>query len=141
MYSKYIQNRTPKPHAGRDFDGMRGRNSIETEEEKVDEDITISRVNITNENGEQAIGKKKGTYITIDIKNLKIASEPDIQKAATALTKELRNLVSKHAGPQDSLLVVGLGNIYVTPDSLGPKVVQDIDITRHIMEYLSLIHI
>ena len=109
---------------------------IETEEEKVDEDITISRVNITNENGEQAIGKKKGTYITIDIKNLKIASEPDIQKASTALTKELRNLVSKHAEPQDSLLVVGLGNIYVTPDSLGPKVVQDIDITRHIMEYV-----
>ena len=34
----------------------------------MDEDITISRVNITNENGEQAIGKKKGTYITIDIK-------------------------------------------------------------------------
>ena len=29
-----------------------------------------------------------------------------------------------------------LGNIYVTPDSLGPKVVQDIDITRHIMEYV-----
>ena len=109
---------------------------IETEEEKVDEDITISRVNITNENGEQAIGKKKGTYITIDIKYLKIASEPDIQKASTALTKELRNLVSKHAEPQDSLLVVGLGNIYVTPDSLGPKVVQDIDITRHIMEYV-----
>ena len=109
---------------------------IETEEEKVDEDITISRVNITNENGEQAIGKKKGTYITIDIKNLKIASEPDIQKAATALTKELRNLVSKHAGPQDSLLVVGLGNIYVTPDSLGPKVINDIDVTRHIIKYL-----
>ena len=87
---------------------------IETEEEKVDEDITISRVNITNENGEQAIGKKKGTYITIDIKNLKIASEPDIQKASTALTKELRNLVSKHAEPQDSLLVVGLGNRYYT---------------------------
>ena len=53
---------------------------IETEEERVDEDITISRVNITNENGEQAIGKKKGTYITIDIKNLKIASEPDIDR-------------------------------------------------------------
>ena len=31
---KYIQNRTPKPPAGRDFDGMRGRYSIETEEEK-----------------------------------------------------------------------------------------------------------
>lgn len=109
---------------------------IETEEDVVDENIQISRVNVTNENGEQAIGKKKGTYITIDIKNLKIASEPDIKKASEALTKELRKLVSKHAGEQDPLLVVGLGNIYVTPDSLGPKVVQDIDITRHIMEYV-----
>lgn len=109
---------------------------IETEEETVDNNIKVSRVNVTNENGEQAIGKKKGTYITTDIKNLKIASEPDIQKASEVLTKELRNLVSKHAGPQDPLLVVGLGNIYVTPDSLGPKVVQDIDITRHIMEYV-----
>lgn len=109
---------------------------IETEEETIDNNIKVSRVNVTNENGEQAIGKKKGTYITIDIKNLKIASELDIQKASEVLTKELRNLVSKHAGPQDPLLVVGLGNIYVTPDSLGPKVVQDIDITRHIMEYV-----
>ena len=109
---------------------------IETEEETIDNNIKVSRVNVTNENGEQAIGKKKGTYITTDIKNLKIASEPDIQKASEVLTKELRNLVSKHAGPQDPLLVVGLGNIYVTPDSLGPKVVQDIDITRHIMEYV-----
>lgn len=109
---------------------------IETEEEIVDENIQISRVNVTNENGEQAIGKKKGTYITIDIKNLKIASEPDIKKASEILAKELRKLVSKHAREQDPLLVVGLGNIYVTPDSLGPKVVQDIDITRHIMEYI-----
>ena len=64
---------------------------IETEEETVDDNIKVSRVNVINENGEQAIGKKKGTYITIDIKNLKIASEPDIQKASEALTKELRN--------------------------------------------------
>lgn len=109
---------------------------IETEEETVDNNIKVSRVNVTNENGEQAIGKKKGTYITIDIKNLKIASEPDIQKASEVLTKELRNLVSKHAGPQDPLLVVGLGNIYVTPDALGPKVINEIDVTRHIIKYL-----
>ena len=41
-----------------------------------------------------------------------------------------------HVDKQGEILVVGLGNIYVTPDSLGPKVVQDIDITRHIMEYV-----
>ena len=109
---------------------------IETEEEKVDEDITISRVNITNENGEQAIGKKKGTYITIDIKNLKIAGEDQIQKASEAVTKELKNLIGNLVGPQEDILVVGLGNLYVTPDALGPKVVNEIDITRHLLNYM-----
>ena len=63
---------------------------IETEEEKVDEDIKITRVKVLNENGENAIGKKVGNYITIDINNLKIAGEEQIQKASEALTKELR---------------------------------------------------
>lgn len=109
---------------------------IETEEEKMGEDIRITRVKVLNEAGEQAIGKKKGNYITIDIKNLKIASEPEIQKASEAVTKELKTLISNLVAPQDSILVVGLGNLYVTPDALGPKVIQDIDITRHILEYM-----
>ena len=109
---------------------------IEAQEEKIDDNINVTRVKVVNENGENAIGKKKGEYITIDIKNLKIASEPDIQKASEVVTKELRNLISKHINIQDDILVVGLGNIYVTPDSIGPKVVQDIDITRHILEYV-----
>ena len=38
-------------------------------------------------------------------------------------------------GKQDHILVVGLGNQNVTPDSLGPKVIQDVDITRHLLTY------
>ena len=109
---------------------------IETEEEKVDEDIKITRVKVLNENGENAIGKKVGNYITIDINNLKIAGEEQIQKASEALTKELNELLKKHIEEQEPLLVVGLGNLYVTPDALGPKVVQDIDVTRHILQYM-----
>lgn len=109
---------------------------IETEEEKVDEDIKITRVKVLNENGENAIGKKVGKYITIDINNLKIAGEEQIQKASEALTKELKELLKKHIEEQEPLLVVGLGNLYVTPDALGPKVVQDIDVTRHILQYM-----
>ena len=109
---------------------------IETEEEKVDEDIKITRVKVLNENGENAIGKKVGNYITIDINNLKIAGEEQIQKASEALTKELKELIKKHIEEQEPLLVVGLGNLYVTPDALGPKVVQDIDVTRHILQYM-----
>lgn len=53
---------------------------LKTQEETFDNNIKVSRVKVLNENGEQAIGKRKGTYITIDIKNLKIAGEDQIQK-------------------------------------------------------------
>ena len=109
---------------------------LETQEEKIGEDIQITRVKVLNENGEQAIGKKKGNYITIDVKNLKIAGEEEIQKASEAVTKELKTLLAQLIGEKDDILVVGLGNLYVTPDALGPKVIQDIDITRHIINYM-----
>lgn len=114
----------------KDIDG------IETEEEKINEQIIVSRVKVTNEKGEEAIGKPQGNYITIDIRNLKIAHEREIQEASEAVTKELKALLEKHIGPKESILVVGLGNIYVTPDALGPKVINEIDITRHLLEYM-----
>lgn len=111
-------------------------NGLETQEEILSDDIKITRVKVLNEEGEQAIGKKKGNYITIDIKDLKVAGENEIQKASEAVTKELKKLISGLINPQDDILVVGLGNLYVTPDSLGPKVIQDIDITRHLLTYM-----
>lgn len=57
-------------------------------------------------------------------------------KAAEVLTKELKSLLEKHVQSKDDILVVGLGNIYVTPDSLGPKVINEIDVTRHILTYM-----
>lgn len=109
---------------------------IETECEDIDENLKVTRVKITNENGEKSIGKPIGTYITIDIKKLKIAEEEEIQKSAEILSKELKQIIDLHVNFKDDILVVGLGNIYVTPDSLGPKVINDIDVTRHIIKYL-----
>ena len=109
---------------------------IEIEGKEVDENLKVYRVNVTNENGEQAIGKPKGTYVTIDIKNLKLAEEEEIQKSAEVLSSELKSIIEKHISSKDDILVVGLGNMYVTPDSLGPKVINDIDVTRHIIKYL-----
>lgn len=109
---------------------------IEAEEERVNDNIVISRVRVTNENGEAAIGKKKGNYITIDVRNLKIAGEEEIQKTSEVVTNELKKLIENHITKQDAILVVGLGNIYVTPDSLGPKVINEVDITRHLLEYM-----
>ena len=109
---------------------------IEIENKEIDENLKVTKVNITNQNGEQAIGKPIGSYITIDIKKLRLAEEEEIQKSAEILAEELKEIINKHIAPKDDRLVVGLGNMYVTPDSLGPKVVNDIDVTRHIIKYL-----
>ena len=109
---------------------------LETINEQIDENINVEKVRITNKEAEQAIGKPMGNYITIDMKNLKIATEDQIQKASEIVSAELKNLIGKHVQSQEEILVVGLGNVYVTPDSLGPKVINEIDVTRHLINYL-----
>ena len=91
---------------------------IEVEEKKVSDKIRLSKVKITNKQGEEAIGKPKGTYITIDIKKLKLATDEDIENAANVLSENLKELVNLHVQSMDDVLVVGLGNEYITPDSL-----------------------
>ena len=109
---------------------------IESEQEEISENIKVERVKILNENGEKAIGKPKGNYITLDIRKLKIAQDEDIELASNTLSNELRKIIDIHVDRQGEILIVGLGNIYVTPDSLGPKVINEIEVTRHIINYL-----
>lgn len=109
---------------------------IDVENKEIDENIKITKVKITNENGEKAIGKPMGNYITIDIKNIKIVDEDEIQKSSETVANELKALIDTHINSKDEILIVGLGNVYVTPDSLGPKVINDIEVTRHIIKYL-----
>lgn len=109
---------------------------IEGVEEQINDKIKVSRVKITNQNGEQAIGKPMGNYTTIDVKGLKLATDEDIEETAKTLSNELKKIIDIHVDKQGEILIVGLGNIYVTPDSLGPKVINEIDVTRHIQKYL-----
>ena len=111
-------------------------NGIESTKEEINDKISVEKVKILNEEGEKAIGKPIGSYITIDIKKLKLAQEEDIQKASEVLTNELKNILDMHIKKQDEIIIVGLGNIYVTPDSLGPKVINEIDVTRHLIKYV-----
>ena len=109
---------------------------IKSTEEEINEKLKVTRVEILNKNGEKAIGKPVGNYVTIDVKKLKLAEDEDIQKASEVVTKELKKIINIHTDKQGDILVVGLGNIYVTPDALGPKVINEIDVTRHIIKYL-----
>ena len=50
--------------------------------EEIEDEYKLTFVKITNENGEKAIGKKQGDYITIDLKRINHLSEDDLMMAA-----------------------------------------------------------
>ena len=110
--------------------------NFRTDEEQINEKIKVTRVKITNEDAEQALGKPKGNYITIDIKKMNIITDEEMEKASDTLATEIKKLVENQIQSKDDILVVGLGNSEVTPDALGPEVVKNLEITRHIINYL-----
>jgi spore protease len=98
------------------------------------EDITITRVVVEEEVGARIMGKAKGNYITLEVPGLK-DNDKDLQEdVSVALSKEIIKLIKLNN--KSVILVVGLGNWNITPDALGPKVVEHLLVTRHIKEYI-----
>lgn len=123
-------------------DLYRTANKIENEidgiecEEENKEDIKITRVKITNHEGELALDKRMGNYITIDMKKIHNITEEKENEIINSFSNELKKIIEKHIKSDEEILIVGLGNSFSTPDSLGSKVVENIEITRHIKIYL-----
>ena len=90
--------------------------------------LTVTKIEITNQNGEKALGKPKGTYITIEAPNLKHSTEE-----YTSACKEIAESISELTGDttDKTILVAGLGNDEITPDALGPAVMSKLIVTRH----------
>lgn len=101
-------------------------------EEEVDKNLVISTLVIETENGAKTMGKPKGTYITIEAGDMDEEDEDYHREISTQLANVIRKLVPVKK-EELSVLVVGLGNRAVTPDSLGPRVVDNLYITRHIL--------
>ena len=104
---------------------------ISSENIDLDNTLKVTRVKVLNERGKEKIGKEIGTYITLEIKNIDIISKDKLEKISKILAEQLKELVKGY----NSILVVGLGNIDTTADSIGPKVIKDLQITRHIKKY------
>jgi len=99
-----------------------------------DDSYTITRVKVVEDVGARIIGKPKGNYITIEVPKLR-ENDRDLQeKVGKVLAEEVAKLVSLN--DQSVIMVVGLGNWNVTPDALGPRVVEHLLVTRHIKEYV-----
>lgn len=102
-------------------------------EELSDEDreIYTTVVRIETENGARAMGKPVGTYITLEAPNLSDEDEDYHREVSEEIARHLRQLMGKE---KSTVLVVGLGNREVTPDALGPEVIGNLQITRHIIK-------
>lgn len=111
----------------------RSMNGIEESHEEFD-DIRVSRVRVRTKVAERRLGKRKGTYITLEVPGLR-HRDPDLQERVTQVfADELHGLLDL---PEDaSILVIGLGNEHVTPDALGPMVVGKLFVTRHLFHYM-----
>ena len=86
---------------------------------------------IETENGAKAMGKPKGNYVTVEAPNMIEEDEGYHREISIQLSKILKRLLPQKK--DFTSLVVGLGNLAVTPDSLGPRVVDNLCITRHII--------
>lgn len=104
---------------------------ISAEDINVNDKIKVTKVKVLNEKGKEKIGKEIGTYITIEVKNIEIISKDELEKVSKVMSQQIKELIK----PYKSILVVGLGNIDTTVDSIGPKVIKDLEITRHLKKY------
>ena len=94
--------------------------------EETEGGVKITSVEILDEEGERALGKPRGTYVTLECMP---AHEPAAFAAQSALlSRHIRALLPVGA----HVLVAGLGNEAVTPDAVGPEALRNLIVTRHL---------
>lgn len=98
------------------------------------EDVIATRINILNDDGADKLGKPVGTYITIEAAGIIDDNENVKDNAVTAVSEELKKLIRFHY--KLKVLIAGLGNRQVTPDSLGPETASKIRVTAHLFTML-----
>lgn len=96
--------------------------------------IKITRVKITSDRGAEKIGKPVGNYITIEAAGIRENDREIFDRVSEALSDELRSLIN--VSGDSHILAAGLGNRFITPDSIGPKAVAHLLVTRHLKELM-----
>jgi len=106
---------------------------VRTHEERH-EAATVTWVDVVSPEGERAVGKAMGSYVTLDCPGLRRRNRNLQESVGKILVAELDKLLK--LGPKSNVLIVGLGNWNATPDALGPRVTQKVLVTRHLHDYV-----
>lgn len=97
-------------------------------EKEENDNYTVTRIKVLNEEGSKNLQKAIGTYITIDVPALNKSDEDLKDEISQLVAKEIKALGKNK--PNSKTLIIGLGNWNITPDSLGPRVVERVLVTR-----------
>ena len=100
-----------------------------------EESVSITEVRVETEEAAQRLGKNVGTYLTLECEGVRRRDPAAREEVQNVLGEEIARLLppDEQGAP---VLVVGLGNRRVTPDSLGPKTVDGTLVTRHLLREL-----
>ena len=94
-----------------------------TVEEWEEQRVKLSKVTVTASGAEQ-IQKKEGVYVTMSLPTLHVSDTEGLQQLEKTLTKQLADLHGPLELTKDGpILIVGLGNKTITPDAVGPFVI------------------
>lgn len=92
------------------------------------------RIEITSREGEIEIGRPRGRYDTLSTDRMDLLDDSDVEDAANEVAKELCSIVERTVVSPTRILVAGLGNASLTPDSVGPRVAESVNATMHLAE-------
>ncbi len=113
---------------------LENNNVSSLEGTEIQEDGPVTRVKILTNKAATLLNKEIGNYITIDVPRDTFDSQEGYEELCKITATELKNLI--HLKKDDTVLVVGLGNRNITPDSLGPQVTDGLLVSRHLIAYM-----
>jgi len=128
----YFNRRTDLALEAHEINAEKGKaDGVIVNETEVD-GVKVTVAEVKQGEGENLTGKPAGIYTTIDIGKVWQYDSERFNQTATVLSGEINKLMPENP-PQDScVLLAGLGNMEITPDSIGPRVVSKVIVTRHI---------
>lgn len=104
--------------------------------EKTVAGYKVATLVVENEIGEKTTGKKSGMYVTVFSDLLCDIDDKSFDDLTEVVADELDALVLRTLGKRPAcVLVAGLGNREITADSIGPKTVDRLTVTRHIEQH------
>lgn len=96
---------------------------------------TWETVKITSKAGAESIGRPEGIYATLNLERMDNLDDDECVNATDELARKLCEICDENRIIPARILVVGLGNPSLTPDSVGPKAAERVIPTLQIMNY------